>query len=218
MAVALAALFVALGGIGYAATVLPRNSVGSPQIKPGAVTSSDVRNGTLLAGDFKAGQLPAGPAGERGAPGPAGAAGAKGDPGGQGAPGAPGEPGPRGPGTLSFRGQMDRFAPDQIVATVNDMNVWVDCGGSSSDVKLRVERANPSLSFHAWGTKWDGQQLVHAATEEDRRIRVAGPVTAELGVVARAEAAGESSDYTRFDISGILGSKCNYHVLVIPPP
>lgn len=86
--VASLALFVALGGASYAAVALPRNSVGTAQIKAKAVHGSDlaanavtatkVKNGSLSAADFKAGQLPAGQQGAPGAPGPAGA---KGDPG-----------------------------------------------------------------------------------------------------------------------------------------
>ena len=38
--VACMALFVALGGVGYAATKLPKNSVGSKQLKNGAVTTT----------------------------------------------------------------------------------------------------------------------------------------------------------------------------------
>ena len=46
--VASLALFLALGGVGYAATQLPNNSVGTPQLKANAVTSGKVKNGTLL--------------------------------------------------------------------------------------------------------------------------------------------------------------------------
>jgi hypothetical protein len=55
-AIAMIALLVALGGTGYAAIVLPANSVGTAQ----------VIDGSLLTKDFKAGQIPAGK------PGPAG--------------------------------------------------------------------------------------------------------------------------------------------------
>jgi hypothetical protein len=79
------AVFVALGGGAYAATALPRNSVGPAQIKRNAVSSSKVKNHSLLAGDFKAGQLPAGP---RGLPGVQGV---------QGVQGQQGERGPVGP-------------------------------------------------------------------------------------------------------------------------
>src|SRR5258705_2505353 len=54
------AVFVVLGGGAYAATTLPKNSVGSPQIKANAVTSSKVKDGSLLSKDFKLGQLVAG--------------------------------------------------------------------------------------------------------------------------------------------------------------
>jgi hypothetical protein len=68
MVVALVALFVALGGGAYAATKLPKNSVGTIQ----------VINGSLLAKDFRKGQVPKGPKGPAGPAGPAGAAGAAG--------------------------------------------------------------------------------------------------------------------------------------------
>jgi hypothetical protein len=73
LVVSLIALFVALGGTGYAAFKLPKNSVGTKQLKKKAVVSSKVKNHSLLAVDFKRGQLPAGP---RGPQGPAGAKGA----------------------------------------------------------------------------------------------------------------------------------------------
>jgi hypothetical protein len=97
MCVALLALFVALGGVSWAATSLPRNSVGSTQIKTGGVAASDlragavtskaVRDGGLRAVDFAAGQLPAGARGATGPQGERGPVGAKGD---TGAPGATG--------------------------------------------------------------------------------------------------------------------------------
>jgi hypothetical protein len=79
MTVAVLALFIAIGGTGYAALKLPKNSVGTKQLKHNAVSSSKVKNRSLLAKDFKAGQLPrgsqgaAGPAGPTGPQGPQGA-------------------------------------------------------------------------------------------------------------------------------------------------
>lgn len=78
MIVACAALFVSLGGVSYAAIVLPANSVGTKQLKKNAVNSAKVKPRSLFASDFKKGQLPRGPRGLQGAPG---APGAKGDPG-----------------------------------------------------------------------------------------------------------------------------------------
>jgi hypothetical protein len=71
-AVAWIALFVALGGASYAAVRIPANSVGTRQLKRNAVTSSRVKDRSLVAKDFRSGQLPKGATG---------AAGAKGDPG-----------------------------------------------------------------------------------------------------------------------------------------
>lgn len=78
------AVFLALGGGAYAALRLPKNSVGSAQIKKNAVNSSKVGDGTLLARDFRARQLPAGaqgkqgPQGTQGPQGPQGVQGPKG--------------------------------------------------------------------------------------------------------------------------------------------
>lgn len=80
--VALLALFISLGGVSYAATQLPKNSVGSKQLKKNAVTAKKIRKNavnskkvkdrSLLARDFKPGQLPQGPRGETGPAGPPG--------------------------------------------------------------------------------------------------------------------------------------------------
>ncbi len=83
MVVAICALIAALCGTAIA---LPgKNTVDSGDIKNGqvkradirnnAVTSGKVSNGSLLAKDFKAGQLPAGATGPPGPAGPAGPAG-----------------------------------------------------------------------------------------------------------------------------------------------
>ena len=80
LVVACIALLVALGGTSVAAVsqLVPRNSVGTVQLRSNAVISAKVKNRSLLAVDFRRGQIPVGPtgpAGPAGAPGPAGAAG-----------------------------------------------------------------------------------------------------------------------------------------------
>ena len=116
LVIACLALMVALSGTGYAVTVLPRNSVGTTQLKNDAVVSSKVKKGSLLGTDFAPGQLPAGAPGPTGPAGPkgrdsralpapqgsrhTGAKGDKGDPGAKGdtgATGATGATGPQGP-------------------------------------------------------------------------------------------------------------------------
>jgi hypothetical protein len=84
--IATLALFLALGGGAYAATQLPKDSVGSKQIKANAVSGSKVKDQSLLAGDFKKGQLPAGPKGDQGIQGTQGIQGIQGN---QGVPGEP---------------------------------------------------------------------------------------------------------------------------------
>lgn len=69
------ALFIALGGTSYAAINLPRNSVGSKQLRSNSVTSGKVRNGSLRASDFQAGALKRGPRGPQGPAGPGGGTG-----------------------------------------------------------------------------------------------------------------------------------------------
>jgi hypothetical protein len=92
----LIAVFIALGGTGYAAVNLPRNSVGSRQIRNNAVTGGKVKNGSLEAGDFKAGDLPAGRTGAAGPLGPIGPVGPMGATGATGATGAKGANGTNG--------------------------------------------------------------------------------------------------------------------------
>lgn len=83
------ALTVALGGTSYATVLqVPKNSVGTAQLKSSAVTTkklassavttAKVLNGSLVAADFKSGSLPAGPTGPVGPAGPAGAPGVSG--------------------------------------------------------------------------------------------------------------------------------------------
>src|SRR3954468_4418275 len=82
------AVFIALGGTSYAALQItgrnvPQDALTGADIKD--LTGKDVRNGSLLAQDFKAGQLPKG---SKGDPGARGDPGAKGDPADAGAPAA----------------------------------------------------------------------------------------------------------------------------------
>lgn len=85
--VASLALFIALGGVSYAAVKLPKNSVGVTQIKKSAVTGAKVKDGSLTGADVKnrsltaddfagAVQGPAGPQGVQGLKGDVGPAGA----------------------------------------------------------------------------------------------------------------------------------------------
>jgi hypothetical protein len=85
------AVFIALGGGAYAAVKLPKNSVGTTQLKNGAVTKAKVNKKVLAALKGAAGAK-----GAQGAQGVKGDPGAKGDTGAKGDPGTPGETGQTG--------------------------------------------------------------------------------------------------------------------------
>jgi collagen triple helix repeat protein len=113
-AIALLALFVALGGTSYATSRdwMPSNSVGTAQIRDDSVTRAKIAHhsitsilikpGSLVASDFAAGQLASGLQGSPGPAGPTGASGPKGDTGPQGSTGATGPKGDKGdPGAIA---------------------------------------------------------------------------------------------------------------------
>jgi hypothetical protein len=170
--VALLALFVALGGTGYAALTLPKNSVGSNQIRKGAVkspkiasnavTGAKVKRGSLTGSDFKAGTLLQGPGGERGPRGERGDQGPQGNPGANGSPafGAVLGRGVNVPATPSFlapSGQLNPNANENNVSsftpnatmTASDLAVTLSVATGLTDTRtftLRVGNANTALT------------------------------------------------------------------------
>jgi hypothetical protein len=123
-ALAFVALFVALSGGAFAALELEfklgRHSVGYKELKRSSITSGKVRNGSLLAIDFKRGQLPAGATGPQG---PQGEPGTPGATGGTGAVGAKGETGATGPtaGFVSYDGVLNTPATVPVASDTVDL-------------------------------------------------------------------------------------------------
>ena len=212
--IALLALFVAMGGTSYAAFKLPKNSVGAKQIKANAVNSSKVANRSLLAGDFKAGQLPAGAQGIQGP---------KGDPCPASDPnckGPKGDTGAQGPGALSFDGQFPTDKTFHRIALVNGVEVLIYCEPGSS-IQVSVAATDTAHSFYGWGTtSSDGgppsAAFVNSPVGSPPFIFSDGGNRAELDVVAHSTAPGDPVKWTRVDALGIMGSVCNYHALIIP--
>jgi hypothetical protein len=132
------AVFVALGGGAYAAATLPKNSVGAQQIKSNAVTSSKVKNGSLLSTDFQAGQLP------RGDKGDPGGQGSKGDTGAPGQDGQAGPTGPAGPGAVKLNAVMTNDnagggAPTvQVLPATDGYTISLTCTGSAGGHFFRM--------------------------------------------------------------------------------
>ncbi|MDX6642743.1 MAG: hypothetical protein QOD76_705 [Solirubrobacteraceae bacterium] len=85
--VSMVALVMSLGGTGYAAMSLPKNSVGANQLRSAAVNSKKVKDGSLHLADFAGGDRPL-LKGDSGTRGPAGTAGTNGVDGANGANGA----------------------------------------------------------------------------------------------------------------------------------
>lgn len=81
LVVACLALFVSLSGTSFAdvAQVVPRNSVGTPQLRNSAVTTPTIRNGSVTLAKLAPNARIPGPAGAAGPQGPKGDKGEKGD-------------------------------------------------------------------------------------------------------------------------------------------
>ena len=148
------AVFVALGGGAYAALV-PRNSVGTAQLKKDAVRTSDIRNGavtsakvrnrSLLASDFRDGQLPRGATGVAGAPGPAGPAGPAGP---QGPAGADGAQGPQGPGAVRFLFRVPDTpdTPERQILNYRGMIINASCTGGTMTLEVEPSQDDAALA------------------------------------------------------------------------
>jgi hypothetical protein len=87
LVISVVALFVAMGGTGYAAIHLGKNTVGAAQIKTGAVGSAEVKNKSLRTTDLSSAAI-------KSLRGQKGATGAQGLPGANGTNGTNGAPGP----------------------------------------------------------------------------------------------------------------------------
>ena len=203
MVVACIALAVALGGTSYAALRLPRNSVGTAQLRANSVTSSKIRNHTLLIRDFRSGQIPRGPVGETGPAGPPGPAGPAGPAGKQGpagpqgpAGGAPGSgpAGPQGPqGPQGPAGPRGPAGPaDTANATIRTASVSV-AGGAVGGTIVRCPAGKRALG--------GGVLLGNPNAVSGDQIIENGPVnvssSGRYGVLATGEVAKGWQGYAR---------------------
>jgi hypothetical protein len=117
--VATLALFIALGGGAVAATKLGKNSVGTRQLKNGAVTEEKIAAAAQAA--LRGAQGP------RGEVGPKGGTGAAGAPGERGSAGAEGPPGREGASALAGAVEKERVVGGQSVAANGSASFMVEC-------------------------------------------------------------------------------------------
>jgi hypothetical protein len=199
--VAYLALFAALGGTSYAAIKLPRNSVGKAQIRRNAVTSAKVRDRSLLARDFKKGQLPAGKAGATGPAGPQGGIGLQGPAGQDGAPGANGAQGSAGPGAIKLlRTTTNADGTTVTLATVNGFKITDTCavnqqGGATNTVAFSSTDPLTSVSYR-----------VSSSTDGAAAATAVGSGSAAFNIAPTA-AAGNHSQQVWLDIALLNGTK-----------
>lgn len=140
------ALGLALGGTGYATVLnVPKSSVGTAQLKTGAVTTKKVKDRSLLRVDFKPGQLPAGPQGPQGPQGPPGPAGISG---------------------------LQRVDVTTALSSANSKTLLVNCpapkkavGGGARVLGNGASRVSINANFpDSSGTQWDASAVEVVAT------------------------------------------------------
>ena len=205
-----------VGGGTYAALTLPKNSVGTRQIRSNAVISSKVKNGTLMKDDFKAGQLPAGSQGPQGMQGNPGPQGPQGDPGPQGQQGAPGQQGAQGlpgptAGVVSGQAYTPPATPDYEIrkATIGT-TVPSDLLINMINMSAAVTCAPQGDCSATWALYLDGQPVpwsaitIYSSAGKNTRTPVvgfnlvhdvpAGRHTIVLGVTNGPNVAGTTFD------------------------
>lgn len=148
MIVALAALLVALSGSAYAATQLARNSVGSPQIRNGAVRNVD------LGGDVKRKLAKAGKRGPQGLQGETGEQGDRGSIGPTGPSGPTGVTGNTGaPGTVDWNSVYEvtntRTSSGTVTTTCsgNDQIIFATWYATDTVTPTMASRGNGGRAF-----------------------------------------------------------------------
>lgn len=172
--VACLALFVALGGVSYAALQLPKNSVGSKQLKKKAVTPaklSPAAKQTLIGST--------GPAGPQGKEGP---------------------PGPQGPGAVT----INVSAPEAqtVAATFNGIQVKTICQPTSVQIALQTSGNTGTLQASGTSNNYNaGEDVVPVDVSGASGTSVNGavnPYQVSLNVIARNTAV--SNAFGRFDL------------------
>jgi len=197
--VATVALFVALGGTSYAVTKLPRNSVGTAQLKANAVTGSKVKNKTLKLADLS-------PAAKAGLAGPKGTMGRAGTTT-RGFVRSPDTP------VVETSGVIDSFTVKVPVAGALNLSVVIVFNGPAPYGTIPI-CATAATSYTA-ELRLDGATIAtgpkHAATEFDfgdtlfmQHAVTAGTHTLTLKVACKTGSLAAGSTSPGTSISGIF--------------
>ncbi|MBS1880775.1 MAG: hypothetical protein JST31_14790 [Actinobacteria bacterium] len=179
--VATIALFVALGGASYAATQLPKNSVGAKQLKTGAVTPPKLSKKAKAA--------------------LAGARGAQGAPGAIGPQGPEGQRGPQGPGAVTVDQHVPTNFSRQLV--LGGVEVMTICqSGLVPQITLRGPGGGEVEGFGTENSYFSGTGIFPVDfRSETTSFNGNGPgstKTIDIDLVARNPAVSKA--FTRFDL------------------
>ncbi|MDQ8043983.1 MAG: hypothetical protein AAGC46_10470 [Solirubrobacteraceae bacterium] len=135
------ALFIALGGVSWAATTLPKGSVTSAAIRDGGVGSADLAGGAVTASKLSKDlrtqlgvTVGKGSDGTKGADGVSGSDGKNGAPGPAGAPGTPGAPGRDGAALVASHSFGGLSVSSTKYVKVGSMD-WAQPANSLQDVR-----------------------------------------------------------------------------------
>lgn len=190
---ATAAVFIALGGTGYAVSQLPKDSVGAEQIEKNAVRAPEVKKDAVRASEIKANAV-SGPEVRDGSLGPADFDGSL----------PQGEPGPPGPTYAEFGDRADPPAdPDSLplhtslAATVTTPSAGrllaefsISGGGDFGGVQVNCSSGNPTYGLYLDGAPvpdtaivgLDEQMFPFVTRGVTGTIIPAGPHLIEVGV------------------------------------
>jgi hypothetical protein len=177
------ALIIAMTGTAYAAISIPKNSVGTAQLRNGAVTKQKIAKNTLRA--LQGARGPAGAPGPAGATGQTGPSGPPGQTGPAGTPGTPGATGPEGPTSGTSAGVVetipsDGFSPFGSSGTVTlsaPGKVLVELSGFYVLVCGAAGHCSATVSAFIDGTAVPGAHETlnaAAAAEDSEQIAVSG--------------------------------------------
>jgi hypothetical protein len=173
--IACLALAIALGGTAFAATALPRNSVGSAQVINGSLKKADLSRATVTA--LHGARGPQGIQGVQGPPGPQGAQGVKGAQGAQGVPGSA-----RAYGLVSLAGTLSR---SKNVVAVTRHGFGVNCIALAPSIDASQTGAIVTPDYAQDSTDLSGSANTEQAIAEfvsDSDICTPGQLEVDTGV------------------------------------
>jgi hypothetical protein len=208
--VSLVALIVALGGTSYAAFTLPKNSVGTRQLKKMAVTPAKIAPKTIAL--FK---------GKKGATGSQGPRGPQGVQGIQGSPGAQGTQGQAGPGATTFAITLSRgtTALTTLAPVGNGVTIAGACGDTGQPtIALSAAGVSDVVNFVGEFSRLVGDNDVVKLTDTFTNTFSLSDNNVVLfsGLVREVFGVGTASKFARIDVTGATGDSCSFQGMIVP--